>query len=285
MSLLSRSLRARQILVLIKQDIARALQGSHGQLFFIFFGIFWFWILWKFSGGVANSLSDQNSVEEVWLINLVFSWFFESDPKVLFSDHPATLSLYYLFAITTMPMFVLVAASNQTAGDIGSQYLRFLIPRCTRIEVFVARFVGATVIVSASYFVITLAAAVMSFMIDNNAPLIQVVTYTLQITLSILAYSLPFIAMMALCSACVGSAGLSALAGGSVYSIVAVIASFSSLRWPEVGELINYLLPSMTKSMLLSLNLADLVQACFVALAFVVLYGGAGWLVFSRRDI
>ncbi len=285
MSISNSSVRANQVLILIKQDIARTLQGTHGQLFLIFFAIFWFWVLWQCSGGVANSLAQtSNEFDQTWLLNIVFSWIFDGDQQVLFAQHPATLSLYYLLVISTMPLFVLLAASNQTAGDIGSKYLRFLIPRCTRTEIYVGRFLGNCISINFAYLIVTLCAAFLSLSIDNNASLINVFMYSLQITLSIVFYSLPFVAIMALCSASLGSASLSALTGSSLYSVLALIITFVSIRWPEIKN-IGYLMPSVTKSLHLSLDFGDLLSAGMVAALFVAIFSGAGWYVFQRRDI
>jgi len=285
MSLSSASIRAKQVGILVKQDIARSLQGPHGQLFLIFFALFWLWILWQASGGVAQSLgktSDQ--LDEVWLLSWVFSKLFDGDQQTLFVNHPATLSFYYVLAISTMPLFALLAASNQTASDIGSKYLRFLIPRCTRMEIYLARFIGSSLLVNVAYLAITLIAMVLSNAIDPNASIASVLIYGLQITLSIFFYSLPFIAIMALCSASLGSASLSALTGTSVYSIVALSVTFAGYRWPE-AEFAAYLIPSVSKSLHFSLAFGDLMAAGFIATVFVIVFTAFGWRVFSKRDI
>jgi ABC-2 type transport system permease protein len=285
MSLSSSSIRVRQVGILVKQDIARTLQGAHGQLFLIFFSLFWFWMLWQSSGGIAQSFgktSDQ--IDEAWLMSWIFSKLFDGDQQILFVEHPATLSFYYVLAISTMPIFALLAASNQTAGDIGSKYLRFLIPRCTRMEIYLARFIGSSLVINCAYLVMTLCAAALSGAIDPNAGMLSVASYGLQITLSLLFYSLPFVAIMALCSASLGSASLSALTGTSIYSIVSLSVTFAAYRWPD-AIFAGYLIPSVSKSLHLSLAFIDLMTAGFIAAVFVVIFAALGWQVFNKRDI
>jgi len=183
-----------------------------------------------------------------------------------------------------MPIFVLLAASNQTASDIGSKYLRFIIPRCTRMEIYIARFIGTSILVNCSYLLITIAASILSGAIDPDASLISLVSYSMQITLSILFYSLPFVAIMALCSASIGSASLSALTGTSVYSILTLSVIFIAFRWPDV-EIAGYMVPSVTKSLHLSLSFADLTQAGMLSTVFVLFFAGLGWRTFNKRDI
>jgi len=285
MSISITSLRVRQITILVKQDLQRTLQGPHGQLFLIFFALFWFWFLWQCSNGIAQSFSvNGNQSNEAWFISWIFNLLIEGDQQVLFSDHPATLSLYYVIAISSMPIFALLAACNQTASDIGTKYLRFIIPRCTRLEIFTARFIGTGIIINGAYLLATITAASLSFAIDPDVSLAAVTSYALQISLSILFYSLPFIAIMALCSASIGSASLSALTGVSLYLIATLSVSFVKFRWPDV-EITGYLVPSVTKPLHLSLSFADLSQAAVISMFYVLIFTGIGWRVFSRRDI
>jgi len=285
MSLTNTSLRARQVIILIKQDIQRTLQGPHGQLFLIFFALFWFWFLWQSSSGIASAFAGKNGQsDEAWFISWIFSLLFDGDQQVLFVEHPPTLSFYYVIAISSMPLFVLLAASNQTASDIGSQYLRFIIPRCTRMEIYVARFIGVSIIVNCSYLLITIAAAILSAAIDPDITLISLLGYALQISLSILFYSLPFIAFMALCSASLGSASLSALVGTTIYSILTLSISFVVFRWPDAA-IASYIVPSVAKPLHLSLDFSDLIQSGIFSIVFIVFYAGLGWRVFSKRDI
>ncbi len=272
------SLRISQLQVLVRQDLAYALSSARGLLFLVFFGIFWFWILYKLSGGGAQWLADPQG-------NVVVAWLFDAKlAQTLFQQRPPTLSLYYLLAIGSVPLFVLAAASDQTANDIGSRYLRFLIPRCNRLEVFIARFIGVLILVACAYVAVTFAAALISASTDQRS-LGEVSGYALQIALALILYSVPFIALMSLCSASVGSAGLSALIGISVYALTAVVISFVSIRWPQIGELLGYLLPNHTKAQFLALGSDTLMSTGLIMPLYVLAYGGAGWLVFRNRDI
>ena len=248
------------------------------MLFLVFFGIFWFWVLYKLSGGGAQWLADPQG-------NVVVAWLFDLElAQTLFLERPPTLSLYFLLAMSSIPAFVLAAASDQTANDIGSRYLRFLIPRCNRLEVYIARFLGVVVLIAAAFSIVTLAAAFISARVDQNSP-VEVYSYAVQIAAVLIIYALPFVAIMSLCSASVGSAGLSALIGLSFYTLTTVLISFISIRWTEVSDVLRYLLPSHTKSQLLTLSSGGLVAAGLAIPVYVITYAGAGWLIFKRRDI
>ena len=63
-------------------------------------------------------------------------------------------------------------------------------------------------------------------------------------------YVLPFIAFMSLCSALVGSAGLSALLGLGSYLIVVIIIGIVGIRYEGAAEVVGWILPNAIKHLL-----------------------------------
>lgn len=272
------SLRLSVVITLVRQDLYYAMRSARGLLFLVFFAVFWLWLFSKLAGGAAQWLANPEG-------NVIIGWLF--DPKVarsLFIGRSPTLSAFFLLAVSTVPMFVLFAASDQTANDIGSKYLRFLTPRCNRIEIFVARFLGATLLVAMAYVVITAVAMVMAIFVDNTS-LSTVLADSILVVLSLVVYALPFIALMSLCSVVVGSAGLSALVGISVYVVVLVVVAVIDIKMPKVAGLISYLIPNATKGLILQLQWAQFFQALIMVPIYVAVYGFLGWRIFSKRDI
>lgn len=273
-----KSLRLATVKVLVKQDVYYALRSTRGLLFLVFFCVFWLWLFSKLAGGGAQWLANPEG-------NFIIGWLF--DPQIarsLFVGRSATLSAFFLLAVSTLPVFVLFAASDQTANDIGSKYLRFLTPRCNRIEIFVARFLGATVLVAFAYILITLVAALMAVFVDQVS-LSKVISDAVLIMLSLIVYALPFIALMSLCSVIVGSAGLSALVGISVYVVVLLIVSVIGIKMPAVADTVAYLIPNATKSLVLRLQWSSLLQVMMVVPVYILAYGFLGWRIFANRDI
>lgn len=272
------ALRLSTVSVLTRQDLYYALRSTRGLLFLVFFGVFWLWLFTKLAGGGAQWLANPEG-------NFIIGWLF--DPKVarsLFVGRSATLSTFFLIAVSTIPFFVLFAASDQTANDIGSKYLRFLIPRCNRIEIYVARFLGAALLVAMAYVLVTCVAMLMALFVDNTSIAVILVDGVL-VSLSLVVYSLPFIALMSLCSVVVGSAGLSALVGISFYVVVLVVVAVVGIKMPDVADFVAYLLPNATKNLILQLKWSSLIQTLIMVPIYVMVYGYLGWRIFSRRDI
>ena len=273
-----KGLRLSTVWTLTRHDLYYALRSARGLLFLVFFAVFWLWLFSKMVGGAAQWLSNPEG-------NMVIGWLF--DPQVarsLFINRAPTLSAFFLLAVSTMPVFVLFAASDQTANDIGSKYLRFLTPRCNRLEIYLARFIGAVLLVAMAYVAVTLVATLISLFVDQSGKGSLVIDAVL-VMVSLIVYSLPFIALMSLCSVVVGSAGLSALVGISVYVVVLLVVAILGYRMPGAAEVVGYLLPNATKPWILQLQWSTWIQAVLMVPLFVLGYGYIGWRIFSKRDI
>jgi len=262
------------IRVLIRYDLRYSLSSAKGLLFLVFYALFWFWILWKLADGMANWLAEPQGSNIASLL---------LDPELvrsLFLEHPPTLSVYFLLALAMVPGFVIWGAADQTATDLGSRHLRFLIPRCGRLEIYLGRFLGAFVFIATVELLTGIAATLVALSVDSNT---GIITYSLWINAAIILYSLPFIALMAWLSAITASAGLAVLLGVGAYSVIAAIAAFLALRWPEF-QWLAYLLPNTFKTQLLSTDSTDLAVASLALNTYTLAYLALGWAIFRRRD-
>jgi ABC-type transport system involved in multi-copper enzyme maturation permease subunit len=262
------------IRVLIRYDLRYSLSSAKGLLFLVFYGLFWFWILWKLTGGMANWLAQPEGANIASLL---------LDPDLvqsLFLEHSPTLSVYFLIALAAVPGFVIWGAADQTATDLGNRHLRFLLPRGGRLEIYLGRFFGAVVFIAGAELLTGIAATLVALSVDANA---DIITYSLWVNTAIILYSLPFIALMAWLSAWTASAGLAVLVGAAAYSVIAAAAAFLSLRWPEFKSL-AYLLPNAFKEQLLSTDTTQLTIAVLVLGLYMLIYLTLGWAIFRKRD-
>ncbi len=272
------TIRAHTLKKIISHDLFYALRSPRGILFLVFFAVFWLWIFSKFGQIDTQWLKDPNS-------SFMLSWLFDhKTAQALFTDRHPGFSVFYLIAINTAPFFVLFAASDQTANDIGSKYLRFLLPRCNRGEIYLGRFLGCVLLVWAAYFIVSIIALFWVVLV-NGADFGSVFIDWMWVVLSLSLYVLPFIALMSLCSALVGSAGLSALLGLGFYFIITVIVSVLGFQSGQLADIVALILPNATKSWLLQFNGWLLLKAAIVSVIYIVIYGWLGWWLFSRRDI
>lgn len=263
--------------VLIGYDLRYSLRSAKGLLFLVFYGVIWFWLLWQLSSGAATWLADPEG-------NMVAAWFLQAElAQQLFQQRPPTLSAYFLIALSMVPVFAIWSACDQTASDLASGHLRFLVPRCGRSDVYIARFVSAAILLTAAEILTGFAAMLISLAVDNW-DVTGVIMYAIRISAIIVIYSLPFVALMALLSALTASAGLAALVGICVYTLVTVASAFLSVRFPE-AELFSYILPNALKSQMIAPDSAAFIALALALMLYLLIYLSAGWYLFQRRDL
>ena len=215
---------------------------------------------------------------------MVMSWLL--DPVVakhLFLDNPPTLSAFYLLSLSILPVFVLWGAGDQTASDIGNKHLRYLIPRCGRLEIYVGRFIGAVAFIFAFHLLLVVLATLITTFTDA-AGAASILAFGIRVAFAVLVYTLPWVALMALAGALTGSAPIAVLTAISAYAVISIAASLLSMSFPQ-AEWLGYLLPAAMKGQLLSRELGSVLVAGVIMVVYATVYFAAGWHVFRRRDI
>jgi ABC-type Na+ efflux pump permease subunit len=263
------------VLVLARDELGRSLAGTRGVLFLILYGCLWFWVLWRLSGGWAAILASEQGLE-------IMSW--ALDPalaKALFAERSPTMGLFYLMFMSLIPVFTLWGAGDQTATDIGTRHLRYLVPRCGRAEIYVGRFLGAFAFMLIVNAVVVAAGVAMVAGLDRRP---DTFTYGFQILAVSLLYTLPFVALMSLFGAMLASAAAAILTAVAAYTIVGIAGSLMALHWPA-AEYVTWVFPSPLKGALLTGHGADFLLALALLPLYAAAYFALGWLVFRRRDL
>ena len=88
-----------------------------------------------------------------------------------------------------------------------------------------------------AYIVISLIAAVISISVDKDS-FGMVIADTPLIILSLILNTIPFVALMSLCSVIVGSEELSALVGISIYVVIPIIINIVGIKMTNVADII-----------------------------------------------
>lgn len=275
---MQRSIRPRQLSIIARQELVSSLGNARGLLFLVFFGLFWFWILWKLSDANLSSLSSFRGLNFVGMF---------MDPKHaqhLFLDHPVYLSVYFLVALTTLPFFTLLAACDQTASDVNNRYVRFLLPRVNRSELYMGRYIGTASLIILCYTIVTIAAAIVSWQIESPDGA-KLLSYTGRIWLTLVCYSLAFTSMMAMVSAVSASVAVSLLLGIGGYFGFLFMLFLVRLQSKNASEYISYLLPSGAKPWLTSPDGGTITLALIAMLAYAIVFYMLGWWRFIKKDM
>ncbi|MGH7461939.1 MAG: hypothetical protein ACREMA_13065 [Longimicrobiales bacterium] len=200
----------------------------------------------------------------------------------LFVGHPPLLSVFFLLALSTAPLFTILAAFDQFSSDIGSGYFRLLSMRCRRLELFAARYLAALCLLLVAHAVIGTAGLWVSIYQDGYE-FTGAVAYLGQILLTILIYLCPFIAYMALISALTRSA-IGSLVLGMIGYLLVLGAIWLGNLIVQDGAYFNYLLPSALKYRLFGMDALASIAAIAVLPLYTLAYGWAAWAVFRSRN-
>ncbi len=274
--------------------------GLMALLFVLFVGISVAGVFFTPAEGLMNAAPElghesregANMVKEIaeseGLVSVV-QWLTgeeETQAVYLLQKKPALLSVILLVLMWFFPFTSCIAGFNQTAGDIGSRGLRYLLLRTERPNVLLGRFLGTF------YFVLISVAVVFVLIVFYIAfkfriyPGGELVAWGLQGFLAILLLVLPYIAMCAWFSSmldsafgslavCLTAAGLPII----FLSLADKIAVSTDLSW------LVRLIPWGWKYDLLAQDVGTRLLAYGVMLGFTALFLGLGFLTFSKRDL
>jgi ABC-2 type transport system permease protein len=256
-------------------DFCYSLANLKSLAFIIPYFFFWYLFFDHISELAVQKLQSAQGL-------FVASWLLDDQGLAMqmFVDRPASLSIYLLVSTTITPLFILLAANNQYSSDAARGAFRFILTRTTRIELYLSRFIAATLLVLICTFVTTLWASILA-LLNNENELQAIIIFGLQTFTLLSFYSLPFIAFMSTVSVLTRSAFGCLFSGMMMYILILTI----SLLLKEDISYSIYLIPSGIKSTLININLENIFISIAALSCYTLVYFTCGWLIFKRRDM
>ncbi len=208
----------------------------------------------------------------------------ETQADYLTREKPVTVSAILVLLMLVTPLLACLAGFNQTAGDISTKGLRFLLIRTERPNIFIGRFIG-TYIFSALTFLVTflILAVYMAIKVKVHAPG-EMVAWLFEGYLRLMLLSLPYIALCAWISCTIdssfGSLAISLLLAYFVPMLVAVGSGINS-----GVKYVAYVTPWGFKYWLLEPLGPKFFGGIAAMVGFTVLLLWAGMTHFSKRDL
>ena len=200
------------------------------------------------------------------------------------AEKPTLISAFLLVLMFVLPYLVSLGAFNQTSGDISSKGLRYLLLRTERSNIFVGRFLGTLIFVSASLvFLMIIVTMYLSFkftLYDTS----EVVLWMTWGTAAIILYSIPCIALFSWISCSIDSPFGSLVLGQLVFGALPILV-FIGKRYTEHAKYGNFILPSGFKFFLFHPDIKWLLVGILAMLAFTVLFLFLGMRSFQKRDL
>jgi ABC-type transport system involved in multi-copper enzyme maturation permease subunit len=241
----------------------------------------------ELSDSDRDRIHDKMTTEVMRLGGKAIEWAINPDENqadYLIREKPVTVSAILVLLMLVTPLLSCLAGFNQTAGDISTKGLRFLLIRTERPNIFIGRFLG-TYVFSALTFLITflILAIYMAIKVKVHGPG-EMVAWLMQGYLRLMLLSLPYIALCAWISCAIdssfGSLSISLLIA---YFVPLLVGMGSKIN--HSVEYLAYITPWGFKYWLLEPLGPKFLGGVAAMLGFTALLFWAGLRHFSKRDL
>ena len=279
------------IMKIVRFETQRLLRSPAGAVFLAFYFILFTWLMMqlhaigeKLSDKVGTAL-DATGDQGRKVVSDAIGWVVEvegSQILELVSEHPPLLLLFFALVLGFTPVAALLASVDQTASDIGSRHLRFVLLRVDRKTLYVGKTIAAWVFYSAALAIVCVMALGVTLSVGGDVG--EAFLYTVRIWLTGVLYALPFVCFAGFASALTGHAALAALMVILYTFIVWAISSVGA--WMSDGAgMIGLLMPTHWKYSLLADDMTVVLKPVVHSIVFGVLVFALGMRTFRRRDI
>lgn len=281
-------MKPRDIAVIARFEVVRHLRSRHAivaGLILICFCVFGSYRLAEFADEIDKVGREFGPVLDV-IAGMVES--LTGLPAVaignLLDDHPPVLVALFALVLMLMPLLCLTLAFDQTATDIETRHVRYLLFRTDRMSIYLGKALGALTIIAAAVGLVLLVFGVFLGLRSNSLQGLAGVVYLARIWVTAVAYAIPFVALLGLMSALVGRPRRT--------------LTFTLLYWFAVGtaagllgqlddgfDKLRYLFPASGRFDLMFDSFSDMSGTVVRLLCFSAIVGGLGAWRFRTRDL
>lgn len=202
----------------------------------------------------------------------------------LLTTHPPVLVALFALVLLLMPLLTIVLAYDQTATDIETRHVRYLLFRSDRVSIYLGKSLGAWILVAAAVALVLALFGLFLGLRSSSLEGVRGVVYLVQIWVTAALYALPFIALLGLISALVGRARRS-LSFTLLYWFAVVTSAGLLGLADEKFEVLAYLFPATGRFDLLVDDFGDKRDVLLYLVAFTLVAGGLGLWRFRSRDL
>jgi ABC-type transport system involved in multi-copper enzyme maturation permease subunit len=216
------------------------------------------------------------------------AWFTDlpdTEIEVLFRDHPPHLVAFFAVCIWFVPMLSYITGFDQTATDIRSRHLRFLLLRVDRATLLLGRALAVLLILATGYALTIGLLIALMIASDGGMGGVSEVVFLVRIWLCLVLFSVPMVALLSWTNTLTGHPYLAFAAAVGLQFGVWVLGLVG--QWQEVSlfESAPLLFPTAYKYNLLSDD-PELLQVVLTQqLALTMAFAALAWFAFRRRDV
>jgi len=265
-----------RILCLAKFELVRMFLTKRGGIAIAAFATAWFLILY-YAISTADDLVSSDT-----FVTIAYQVISGAGMRELLSWPVPELSVFWVMAVYSFPLFSLVAASDQTCADRSRGTLRFIALRATRTEILFGRFLGQVLILAVLIASTLIATLLMASYRDASLFFVGLIK-SLDLFQSILIAVMPFIALMAFFNSFIRSARLAIIVSFLFFGLIPLVIAFIEYKL-GVNTFLTYLIPGVQLSDVINQNNL-LLNGYFIPLAQVFGYLFAGNIIMKRSSL
>jgi len=265
-----------RIWCLAKFELVRMFLTKRGGIALAAFATAWFLILYY---AISTAVDLVSSDIFITIAHQIIS---AAGMRELLSWRVAELSVFWVMAVYSFPIFSLVAASDQTCADRSRGTLRFIALRATRAEILFGRFLGQVLILAILIACALIATVLMASYRDASLFFVGLVK-SLYVFKNILIAVMPFIALMAFINSFIRSARLAIVVSFLFFGLTPTLIAFIEYKL-GLNTYLTYLIPGVQLSDVI--NQRDLLfNEYFIPLAQVCGYLLVGNIIMKRSSL
>ncbi len=276
-------------------ELRRMFRSAHGLLTLVF-GALVFGYTAKALYGLAGELLElgpldlNGDIGDANPLYMLLSFWMDSDvvDKLgrLLSDHPPIVTAWFVIALFFTSFVTVLASIDQTASDISTRHLRFLLLRTDRVSLYVGKTLAVWAFVAIFMTAMTLVIGA-TIIAAGGAPGFttgEIVIYLLRILATVVVYSLPFVTLAGFASASTGHPALAAVVVFGYWIVIAIASTLGAVLIDAL-EVVKYGFPTALKYDLVFADPGMSAAALSHMLGLGVLFFVLGLLIFRKRDV
>ena len=266
-----------KILVLAMDEVLRLFSTKRGLLSLIGFGLIWAAVLMY---GVLPAARFVTGASQSGLMDFLMERF-SLDATELWPT--PELNVYWITCLYSLPFLSILTSADQTASDRDRGTLRFLVLRCSRLEIFFGRYLGQLLIML-GVVLITLGSVLVIIAANSSELLPESLASAPSITISLMLPLAPFIALMALVSVLARSARQATLYATIIYICLWLLVTFMKTRFLD-ASLLNWILPGSQIREMIWLSGWDTLSLAPRPIVHTLLFLALGAVFMKQRDL
>jgi len=284
-------LKVRALIIVVGFELRRMLLGPHGVLIALALLVSLvptcFWAR-RLAEQLVELRSDAVGMPPLAPLYGAVAWFTDlprEEIDHLFSDHPPHLLAFFAACIWLVPPLTYVTGFDQTATDIRSRHLRFLLLRVSRGTLFLGRALSTLIVLAIAYALAVIVMATLLSGVDQGLGGSAGVVYLARVWLSLVVFTVPFVALLAWTNSATGHPYMALAACVALQFGLWMLAVIGGWTEMEALEWAPRLFPTAYEYNLLSDDGELLWTALGHQLGLAALFAALGWRSFRSRDV